>query len=271
MSIPRSNMDGPEVSNSARRTLALLVALGQRRGGASLATLAADVGLPPPTAHRLLKTLVAGAFAIQDSASRQYMIGPAAMRLALSLGPGGGIQIWARPTLESLMETTGETVYLSARFGFELVYLECLEPDATIHMSGTPGTSGPLHATSQGKVLIAFMKAEERDRMVSSLPLPALTPRTIVDRRVLAAELARVREVGYAIADEEREVGVRSIAAPVLDADGIAVAAVCAGAPAFRCSVERLRTELASPVMTAARSLSAQLVNSPSRSMVAVR
>ena len=157
------------------------------------------------------------------------------------------------------METCGETVFLTVRRREELVFVDTVMPHSAVRMVQSPGERDWLHATSQGKVLLAFLPPARRDEIVQALQLEPLTPRTITERNALVAELERVREQGFAIQDEEREAGVRAVAAPVLDPSGYPVAALCIGAPAFRVSLQDLKDRLAPLAMDAARRVAAAL------------
>ena len=158
----------------------------------------------------------------------------------------------ARPPLERLAERTGETVNLAVRDGDRA--LNVLQVDAAhfVGVTDWTGRAAPLHATANGKALLAFGDGRRPRR------LTRLTPRTIVDRRELRAELERARAAGFAVAVEELELGLHAVAAPVFDAGGACVAAVSVSGPAYRLHESRL-PEVGELCAAAAAEVSARL------------
>ena len=125
---------------------------------------------------------------------------------------------------------------------------------------GTPlfvGTRWPAHATSTGKVLLAYLTEEERKETLHS-PLPRLTPKTITSLTALRAELTRVREQGYAVAMDELEAGFVAVGAPVSNHQGLVVAAISIGGPSIRLTAQRI-SDLAESVMQSAGRISRRL------------
>ena len=139
--------------------------------------------------------------------------------------------------------------------GDRQLYVHSIEGPQQVRVVGEPGKHGPLHCTSQGKILIAFSPPQVRNRLVDSLPLDKYGPNTITDRGRFRDEIELVRARGYAVADEENEVGIRAIGVPVLDGEYV-VASVATAAPAYRMTVQQLIEHL--PTLTeAAKTLSA--------------
>ncbi len=157
------------------------------------------------------------------------------------------------------MAACGETVFLTIRIGDQLQYVDTVMPPTTVRMVGRPGDRDLLHATSQGKVLLAFLPSQRRDEIVQYLRFDRFTERTITDPHEFALELERVRSEGFAVQDEEREAGIRAVAAPVLDPGGYPVAALCIGAPAFRVPRIDLIRRLAPIAVEGAREIAARL------------
>jgi len=255
-----AELSGPK---SVARSLRLLLALADAEEGARLADLAERVDLPVPTVHRLLQALIAEGFALQDLGSRRYELGPSATRLADHSQTHEALRHRARPILERVMEACGETVFLTVRVGDQLQYVDTVMPSTTVRMVGRPGDRDLLHATSQGKVLLAFLPPQRRDEIVQYLRFDRFTERTITDPHDFALELGRVRSKGFAVQDEEREAGIRAVAAPVLDPGGYPVAALCIGAPAFRVPHTDLVHRLAPIAVEGARDIAARLYAPP--------
>ncbi|MEC8196067.1 MAG: IclR family transcriptional regulator, partial [Pseudomonadota bacterium] len=160
----------------------------------------------------------------------------------------------ARPVMRRLMEQTGETANLGVERGGQVLFLSQVETHASIRAFFPPGTLSQMHASGIGKALLAHMEAGRRNRLLASEQLTEFTDRTITDVDALLEDLLAIRERGYSLDDEERNVGMRCIAAPVFDFNSEAVAGISVSGPASR--VSREETErLARAVTSAAREL----------------
>jgi IclR family acetate operon transcriptional repressor len=158
----------------------------------------------------------------------------------------------ARPLLQHLVAATGESVNLGVRRGPDVLVLQWVESPHPLRFDQPPGSHVPIHTSAMGKALLAF--SGEPAEVVRQLPkLVAYTPRTISRRRALVEELARIRERGWAMNDEERNLGVRAIGAPVLGSDGIARAAISLQGPTVRLTPDRVEELVARVLDTAAR------------------
>lgn len=147
----------------------------------------------------------------------------------------------ARPFLRELMEVSQESANLAVLEKNSVVYIEQVPvPSRTVRMFTQPGAYGPLHATGTGKAIVAFEPEEVRDSIVRQIDLIYFTPNTITDPERFREELDRIREQGYALDFEEKEEGVRCLAAPVFGPDGNVVAAMSISGPAGRLSETRL-------------------------------
>lgn len=224
--------------------LDLLMALGKYADGVGVSELARDVGLPISTVHRLLGTMVERRFASFDPSKRLYYLGLKVFELSHKVSLVHGLSEVALPAMRRLVEATGEPSLLSVLQGDNLVYVERVEGRRGIQIRGSIGERGPLHATSMGKILLAFLPEVEQEEIMNHLNLERLTPTTITDLSQLREEVREVRERGYAIADEEREEGIRAIAMPVLNSRDNAAAAICIAAPAYRVSLKDLESFL---------------------------
>jgi IclR family acetate operon transcriptional repressor len=160
--------------------------------------------------------------------------------------------------MTSLMEDTDETSHLGILDGREAINIHQVEGTQSMRMFIRPGSRMPLHGTGVGKALLAWLEPEQVLELLGPGPLPSFTAKTTTDTSRFLAEMAAIRERGYAVDDEERDLGVRCIAAPVQDERGDVVAAVAIAGPAVRMPLERLG-ELSERVMTAGRLISANL------------
>jgi DNA-binding IclR family transcriptional regulator len=246
------------------RALSLLSALGAFGASASVSDLMTALGYPISTTYRLLQALVEADFATQDPVTKRYTLGPAALRLAEQASDRGGLRTVARPILERLRDQTRETVFLARLVGDEIEYIDVLTSEHPVRMVGEIGSRGPVYATAMGKCILAFLDDETRDQIVDRLDLKPLTRLTITDKTALRAEIATVCSQGYALNDQQRELGARSVGAPVLDLIGRPLAAIAVGAPSYRVRVSSLTKEVAPLVIAAATEITNRLVETGS-------
>jgi DNA-binding IclR family transcriptional regulator len=215
---------------SADRALAILAAFNPDRSSLRVSELARELGLHKSTVSRLLSTLQARGLVRRDG--DDFAPGPELARLGALAVTSLPLAQVAREPLGKLAEVTGETVNLAIRRGDEAVNVLQVQTTHFVGMTDWTGRGAPLHATANGKILLAFGDAPAPGRLV------ALTDRTIVDRNALETELGRVRANGYATAAEELEIGLVAVAAPVLDSQGVCVGAVSVSGPAYRLEPE---------------------------------
>lgn len=233
------------------KALLILDLLGNYPNGAPLSELAARAGFPASSTHRLLASLIRGGFAHLDEAERRYHLGLRVFALGQQVAHARGFSGTVVPHMERLSEQTREAVLMSVLDGDHQLYVHYVPGPQQVGVSGEPGRHGPLHCTAMGKVLVAFSRPEKSRRLVENLELNRLGPRTITNRDLFRKEISQVARLGFAVADEEHEAGIRAIGVPVLDARGQASAALSIAAPAFRRSVEDLQSFLPLMVETA--------------------
>ncbi|HWF57884.1 MAG TPA: IclR family transcriptional regulator, partial [Candidatus Dormibacteraeota bacterium] len=224
---------------SADRMLRILEAFGARERDVSLGELADRVGLPKSSVHRLLTTLIAHGFIDRDPGTRRYTLGIRLFELGSAALHERGLHGAAQPLLQELSRRTGETCHLAVLSGIEAVYVYKVEGPATISMSSRVGGRAPAHATSIGKVLVAWGSAELLED-VRAHPMAAWTTHTITSVEALDAELRAVRLRGYALDLGEYAEGLNCIAAPVRDQGGGVMAALGIAGPRTRIEEPRL-------------------------------
>jgi len=240
------------------KALDVLDAVGQSPAGLSQAELGTLLALPRTTLYRLLGTLVARGLLRRDPLRRVYCLGQRCFEYARSAYAMPDLVAAAGAELRALRDMTGETTYLATRDGLEAVSLERCDGPHSLRSQSDPGQRKPLHCTSQGKAMLAALPAAQRDEIVKELPLAALTPRTLTDRRRLLAELRLTATRGWAIDDEEIVPGVRCCGAAIVDAQGSVRGAISVAGPAFRLTMERVAL-LGPEIAEAARRIGAQL------------
>ena len=237
------------------RTLDLLEALS-RLGPASLAALAESAGCTRTAAFRLLRTLQARGFTIQDEARGLWRLGARWSALGRAASEQGALAATAMPFLCALGKATGENVYLRVRDGMESETVAIYQTDPTIRMYSEVGKRGPLHAGSS-RILLAFAPEAVQTQLLAQ-KLNRYTPATRIDTTWIAADLQRIRTRGYLITSDEVVAGAVGIAAPVRDAAGAVIAVMYIGSPSMRMRPPRPRN-LLPQVVEAATKLSAAL------------
>jgi DNA-binding IclR family transcriptional regulator len=230
--------------------------LGDSRDGLTVGVIARRLDVHASTASRLLGTMAAGGLIERDATTQRYRIGARVVGLAAAAVDRLPVVSQARPQLEHLSAVTSETANLAIRDGFHVVYVDQVTPAQTVVMASWVGRRSPVHASSSGKVLVAFGDPAFREEIVRR-ELEAVTPRTIVSPARLRQVWAQTRRQGYAASSGELEDGLVTIAAPVM-ADGRAVAAISVSGPAFRLP-QRDIPRLGHDVIDAARAASLRM------------
>lgn len=255
---PRSGTDGgagrEERSTnvqSVQRAVALLVAIAESESGASAAELAATCRLNRATVWRVLKTLQDEGMVTMLRPSGRYVVGPTAVEIG-SAGGRESLLALARPLLHRACELSGETASLAVLEPAGLTYVDEVTPRAVIAASWL-GRTVSLHATSTGKVLLAWSEADELEHVLAE-PLSRFTDTTIVDRQALLAELAEIRDLGYARCRGEYEASLFGVSAPVLDGRGRPIVVVSLWGPGSRFGDDRW-AELGALITETARDL----------------
>jgi DNA-binding IclR family transcriptional regulator len=240
------------------KALGLLVLLGDEPRGASAAEISRRAELPFSTTYRLLGSLTRDGFVDYEPDGRRYHLGLRIFQLGQRVSNHHGFAGAALPVLRRVTEQTGEATILSVRDGHHHLTVNKVDGPRTFRVTSDPGHLGALHTTSVGKALVAFADDAERQRLVEELELEPLTEFSITDRDAFRAEIEQVRSRGYALMDEENELGMRAVAVPVFNSQGHAFASLATAVPVFRLSVEALVAHV--PLLQeAAAELSARL------------
>jgi IclR family transcriptional regulator, acetate operon repressor len=219
------------------RAVALLKAFSSDRPERGLADLARAVGLNKTTAYRLLAALEAERLVERGRDGESYRLGPDLVALGGRAQGALDLREASRAVLVGLAQETRETATLEVLVGGETLILEEAMGSHVLGSMPSIGTRWPAHATSTGKTILAFLSEEERNVALPRV-LPQVTPRTLADRPALERDLARVRERGYALSQEELEPGFVAVGAPVYSADGRVAAAISVGGPRVRLTTE---------------------------------
>ena len=221
--------------NSVEHALRLIEALHEAQP-LSVSELARRLGLPRPTVYRLLRTLGGHGFLVQES--NAYRLSLRLLELASTALSASALQAAAQPVLAALAARTGETAHFAVLDGDRVGYVAKVESAHPIRMFSHVGWRGPLHATGVGKVLLAWSAPSLLGRVLDGMR-EAFTPHTLTGAGELAAEVERIRAVGYAIDRQELIEGLACVAAPVLAGPRLVGAVSVAGPVARFAAAER--------------------------------
>ena len=240
---------------SLAKGLSVLLALAEANHPLNLTEIATAVGTNHATATRCCYTLGEMGLISRDR-NRRYHITPKILSLGYAAVSSLGWRKVAQHYLEILAGNTGETVNLSMLDEGGILYISRINTGSILPYELQLGSKLPLYCTSMGKVLLAFSPRERVSAILEKLDYVPLTHRTVSCREELESELEKVRAKGFAVNDEELSVGLRSIAAPVMDSEGMAMAAINMAVPTKRISLNDLIDRLVPQLTRTAKQIS---------------
>jgi len=249
--------DGPYQLQSLDRAVSVLEVLGQSDTPLSLAEICQRMSLHKSTAHRSLMVLERSAL-IERTQENRFRLGLKLYELGNRAVEQIDLRARVQPFFRRLAMQVGETVHLSVLQKTSVVYLDKVEPNRRVCMSSKIGTSNPVYCTSMGKAMLAFQPEEVIEQIIAKIRFVRYTPKTLSSRELLMKALERVRRRGYAIDDEEIELGVRCVGAPVFNEHHQAIAAVSVSGPASRITVQSV-PGIAEHLLRCCRDISASL------------
>jgi DNA-binding IclR family transcriptional regulator len=236
---------GAAAVQSVDRALTILGILA-RLGEAGVTEIAGELGVHKSTAFRLVATLESHGMVEQNEDRGKYRLGVGVLDVVQE----------ARPIVRKLAADSGETVNVAVLSDRSVLYLDQVAGQSALQAHNWVGQHIPLHATSNGKVLLSGLSSEEVDKRLPKLP--SYTSETVTTRASLRRDLAVVREQGYAVAVDELEVGLTAIAAPIRNAHSDVIASLSVSGPTFRLAEPRVK-ELVPVVVDAADEVSRRL------------
>lgn len=221
--------------SSVATAMRLLKAFSVDEIDIGISALAKRLNIAKSTAHRLATTLVAEGMLEQDRETGKYRLGLGLFRLGALVRRRMEVSNEARPYLYDLRDTINESIHLAILDGAEIMYVYNLESTHAIRSRSDLGVRKPAHATAEGQAILAFQPQDVVDRVIAD-GLTAYTPKTVTNPERFQKALAAVRQRGCAIEDEESEIGMVCVAAPIRDDTGEVVAALGIAGPVTRMS-----------------------------------
>jgi IclR family transcriptional regulator, KDG regulon repressor len=208
---------------------------------------------------RLLATLESRNYIEQNRVTENYRLGLKTLELGQTFIKQMGLLRQSRPVLESLVKECNETTYVAILKEAHIVYLDVVETDLTVRVVPRVGARLPAYCTAAGKVQIAYMTDEELENYLPTKEMKRYTPKTLIDKDELKKHLKVIADQGYAIDDEEMDVGVKCVGAPIRDYTRRIIGAVSISGPSMRFSDERLEKELIPLVVRSGEEISHKL------------
>lgn len=262
----RSSRDGSRHDHfvqSLERGLAVIRCFDAEAPELTLSEVARSSGLTRAAARRFLLTLADLGYVQTDG--RLFSLTPRVLELGYAYLSSLTLPEIAEPHLETLVGELRESSSMSVLDGDEIVYVARVPVARIVTISITLGTRLPAYATSMGRVMLAGLSEPELEAYLERTPLEPLTGRTLTSRSALREEIERVRTQGYALNDQEREEGLRSVAVPIHDRRGKVVAAVNVATPANRRTLQQMRTEVLPALQATGKRIEADLGAARSR------
>jgi IclR family pca regulon transcriptional regulator len=246
-----------EPLQSLMRGIAVIQVFSHEHPALTLSEVARLTGMTRATSRRILHTLEELGHVRADG--RHFSLTPRVLSLGWAYLSSLNLAEIAQPLMEELVEETKESCSASTLDLPDIVYVARVPTRRIMTIALGVGTRLPAHSTSMGRVLLANLPPDELERFLAETPLQAFTERTITDPEKLRRRLAVVREQGWALTDQELEIGLRSVAAPLRDANGHALAALNVSVAASRVSIEELRQRFLPLLLQTAEAISAAL------------
>lgn len=226
------------VSSTVAKAVGIVdILVSKADNGISLAELSALIGMPKSSTHRYLATLTELGLAERTGVDR-FRLGTKVIELAGSYLASSDLRNESQAILSELAEQSGETTHLAVPSGTDVVYISKVESKHAWGMFSHIGARLPMHCTALGKAILAFSSDGLVQKVFAEPPKPR-TPHTITSIQAFEEEMARIRTQGFSMDDEENEIGIRCIGAPVIDFTGQAVAAISISGPITRMDHER--------------------------------
>ena len=232
-------MDAPSKTFPTVKAVAILEAMANARRPLGVSEIGVLLGLPKPTAHRIVRMLESEGLLQREPGNRRYVPGSRMVQLGLGMVAAAMLRSPRHAILESLSQKIGETCNFGVMTGSHVVYLDRVESAWPFGLRFESGSRVPLHCTSMGKLFLSQLPAQRRSLLLRSIPLYRYTETTIVDLERLEEELENIRARQVSIDNQEFLAGVVCVAVPVFNPGGQPVAAIAISAPLARMSMQQ--------------------------------
>lgn len=229
----------PSSVKTIDRLVEILDCFSSQQPDWSLTELSARLRVPKSSLHRFLVALETHSILRRDPRDRRWRLGYRPLIWGRLAAAHSGLRLIARPVMEELAAETGETVLLTLYDDFAVICVEKVDSAHEVRLAIEVGSRRPPHAGASSKVLMAYLPEAEIETIIAR-GLPKLCTRTITDPDELRAELDRIRTQGYAISQEETDIGAWGVATPIQDLNGEVIAAIGIAGPLFRLTDERV-------------------------------
>lgn len=210
-------------------------------GGMTLTEIADELGQSTATIYRILTTFAARDALEMDQASQEWFVGSASFRTGSAFLRRTGLMERARPIMRVLMAQTGETANLGIESDGQVLFLSQVETAENIRAFFPPGSQSPMYASGIGKALLAHADDARIEKYLAKEKLLQFTDKTITNPQALQRELQNIKKKGYSFDNEEKNDGMRCVAAPVFNSYGETIAGLSISGPSARLSVEKCR------------------------------
>ena len=247
----------PSFMTSLARGLAVVQAFSDSRKPQTIAQISQKTGIPRAAVRRCLFTLQQLGYV--DAELNNFSLRPKVLTLGYSYLSSAPLTVSSQPYLNAISRELGESSSIAVLEDGEVLYVARSAASRVMSVALNTGSRLPAYCTSLGRVMLAWLPPEQLDAYFARVKLKPMTDKTVTNQKRLRDLLAGVRQDGYAINDEELELGLRSIAVPVRGASGQVVAALNVGAQAARVSVERMRADFLPVLLRGAQDLSVLL------------
>lgn len=254
-------IDEKEFNSALARGFAVLEAFDSEHVEMTLSQVASRTGLSPATARRCLYTLSILGYVRQQG--RLFTLGARVLTLSSSYMRSSQIDEFLLPELRLLVDTFGDAASVAVLDDNMVLYLAHTSRQSAVRPIAAIGVRYPAHATSLGKILLAYADSTVQNRFLATAPFKAMTDRTVTDQPTMLQELKDARRLGYSVAIDELDYGIASLAVPVFDGEGRAVAAINSSGYSGRLSAEDLIEDRLSLLLQSSRNISSKLSQYP--------
>ena len=214
--------------NSIEKSIEILNYLSYAKEGVRLTEICSKLPFPKSTVHRILNILLNHSLVSKEKDTSKYRLGLQVLKYANSFSDSFDFREMAEPLLKNICIETGLTTYLTCWYNGHCICIDSIRPLRVMntHFSVEINKEMPFHCTSSSKIILAYQSPEEIKRIIYEKPLIKYTPKTIADPKKLEEHLSNIKENGFAICDEELEMGVKAIAVPIKNIYGKVIASI---------------------------------------------